>query len=159
MQQYGEFLQAMGIPIWQSRPRASKNVHIFPYLLASKCVVLLPLNTHNNNNMTTKIKMFMNKMLQVLALSVEQLVIISIYMDSIDALLGEVEQKIILDYLEQNKTMLVLSFLATQANTELTMQNIALAEIAHPEIIMQQSTDKADIYKKLLDLKERQLFN
>ena len=98
-------------------------------------------------------------MLQVLALSAEQLVIISIYMDSIDALLGAVEQKIILDYLEQNKTMLVLSFLATQANTELTMQNIALAEIAHPEIIMQQSTDKADIYKKLLDLKERQLFN
>jgi hypothetical protein len=159
VQQYRGFLQAMGIPIWQPRARASKNVHIFPYLLASKCVVLLPLNTHNNNNMTTKIKMFMNKMLQVLALSVEQLVIISIYMDSIDALLGEVEQKIILDYLEQNKTMLVLSFLATQANTELTMQNIALAEIAHPEIIMQQSTDKADIYKKLLDLKERQLFN
>jgi hypothetical protein len=154
--QQEKFLQAMGIPIWQLRPRASKDVHIIPYLLASKCVVLLPLNKSHNNNAINKIKTFTNKMLQVLALSAEQLVIISIYMDSIDALVGEVEKKIILDYLEQNNTRQVLSFLATQANTELAIKNIALTEILHPEIIMQQPEYKAQIYKRLLELKEQQ---
>jgi hypothetical protein len=142
----------MGIVTWHKRPAASKDIYINPYLLTSKCVVLLPLSKKYSNAIRSKIKTLTNKMLQVLDLPSDQLAIISIYMDDITGLIGEPEQQIIVDYLQQNKTQHILSFLATSANAELNINNIDvnITEIIHPEIVMQQPVYKASVYESLL---------